>query len=356
MKKYRFTATSLTNTMPFQVTPHLELRVHNSNKYLPPNLRGGPEAESGFLKPKITPRVAWRNGVPVIPATTFKGALRHLLSDYQTRGMSGLSVKMFNYLALGGIKPKGPVGINNSPNNREIERSKFPLVSLFGASHPVFLRGAIRTFPDLVPTTDFELQEVAIMRTSPAVRDEAAIRINPDDLDASLAAESDSMKKVKMAENNQRAAYKALDAARETGVPAEVAAAQRAVDKANEKLRAQEDDSSVQTGQLHSYFAIPAGQSFSHEFRVEVEDHELGLLLIGLREFASDGGLLGGQVARGAGCGLSFTYEVSVQNENGVFEVLGEIADDDISPELTPFVDAYLARRDEWSANITEDK
>jgi CRISPR/Cas system CSM-associated protein Csm3 (group 7 of RAMP superfamily) len=356
MNKFKFTAVFMSNTLPFQVTPHLAQRVMTDNPYLPFAARGRKDAPVELVKEKLMPRAAWRNGVPVIPATTFKGAIRHILSEYMTRGMNNLDLKMFNYLALGGIKPKGSPEVANSPNNRKQERDRFPLVSLFGSSHPMFIRGAIKTFPDVMPKNVFMLDEVPIMRTDPTVRDEATIRCDPAQLDRFVSEQSDSSSKVKKAEKKALDAYKALETARDKGDAANVPKLEAALVKARADYAAADEESVVQTGQLHTFHVIPAGQEFTHEFRLEAEDHEIGLLLLGLREFAINGGIMGGQISRGAGCGLDFTYQVEMLNDDGEFEEIGTISNDTIDESLGVYVKAFQARASEFHDTIVSEK
>jgi CRISPR/Cas system CSM-associated protein Csm3 (group 7 of RAMP superfamily) len=356
MNKFKFTAVYMSNTLPFQVTPHLAQRVMTDNSYLPYAARGRKDAPAELVKEKLMPRAAWRNGVPVIPATTFKGALRHTLSEYSTRGMSNLDLKMYNYLALGGIKPKGSPEIANSPNNRKQERDRFPLVSLFGSSHPMFIRGAIKTFPDIMPKSVFLLDEVPIMRTDPTVRDEATIRCDPVQLDQFVSEQSNSSSTVKKAEKKMHDAYKAVEAARDKGDAASMPKLEAALVKARAEHAAADEEAVVQTGQLHTFHVIPAGQEFTHEFRLEAEDHEIGLLLLGLREFAINGGIMGGQISRGAGCGLDFTYQVEMLDDSGQFEEVGTISNDTIDDSLEVYVNAYMARAAEFHDTIASEK
>ena len=104
-RTYRFSTTDMTNHLPLAITPHTAVPVPNDNPFRPSQYR----RRSGDTETRLLydlPKLNWRAGVPVIPATSIKGTLRHLLSDEVFAGATGVDISMIDYLAIGGVRQK----------------------------------------------------------------------------------------------------------------------------------------------------------------------------------------------------------------------------------------------------------
>ena len=312
-RTYRFSTTDMINHMPLAITPHTAAPVPNDNPYLPAQYRRrAADAETRLLYD--LPKLNWRAGVPVIPATSIKGALRHLLSDEVFAGASGIDISMIDYLAIGGVRQKkteGKAGVAQSPTEIEKLRSANPLIGVFGASDPIFVTSAFTMFGDAIPLDMFELED------NPIVRDPGAMRAaDTTTMDAKMEAEAASSSKAKEAKNLVATIRAQVAKAEKSGSP-EVAALREKLTQARADQRANESERIVQTGQIQTRIAIPAGVRFRHHFIVVATPDEMALLTGAIAAFGMQHEGMIGSTGQGCGGNLSFVYDI--EEETGSF-------------------------------------
>lgn len=311
-KTYRFSTTDMINNMPLAITPHTAAPIPNDNPYLPAQYR----RRSGDTETRLLydlPKINWRAGVPVIPASSIKGSLRHLLSDEVFAGATGVDISLIDYLAIGGVRQKkaqGEAGTAQSPTEIEKLRSESPLIGVFGASDPIFVTSAFTMFGDAIPLDTFELEEIPIVRTNPIVRDLGAMRAaDTTTMDAKMEAEAASSSRAKEAKNLVATTKAQLAKAEKAGSP-DVAALKEKLAQARADQRANESERIVQTGQIQTRIAIPAGVRFRHHFIVVATPDELALLTGAIAAFGVQHEGMIGSTGQGCGGNLSFVYDI----------------------------------------------
>jgi len=318
-RRFRLTCAEMVNTLPVMITPHTSPRVTEDNPYLP---RGWGASFNG-LASKVD-SVSWRHDMPVIPAASIKGSIRHLIAAAAVEDLENVRIQDYNRIAIGGVRQKkgsdGAENVPQSPNEAKAIKDANPIMALFGGSDPIFVKADIDSWSDAVPVEQFKLEDVAITRTDPMSRDWRAHKSidakSMDDLYASMTDSSGLAKSIK-AEVTQlkKDIGKAADDDEREAIRTKLNAKNAELDELKKSGSVK-----VQVAQIQSSLRIPAGQTFSHEIRITTTLDRLGLLLAGLRGWGVSGGQIGSTQA-GAGGGMLFDYRIE--------EYVGSLLDGD---------------------------
>ncbi len=307
IRTFRLVTTNMQNEMPVAIAPHSAPKVHMDNPYLP--LGTYPIGNSNYAN---VDNYNWRNGVPVIPATTLKAVIRHLLAVDFISDSENVPIDTYNMMAIGGVFEKNgkEKEIQQSPNQVEKQKELYPLIGLFGGGAPIFMKADIRQFSDAVPNSQFRLEKIPHMRANTMTRDHAAMPyLDKDSIDEKMLKEAESSNNKKLLTKQINDIGKEIKKLASDDPIRQEKEAEIKILRETISENKKSGETVVQTGQLHEKLSIPANQSFTQSIVLDTNMERFSLLIAGLRGWGIAGGYAGSMLC-GCGAGITFDYEI----------------------------------------------
>lgn len=352
MATYRFNSTEITNDAAITITLPDEGRsvVSETNPWLPLSPYGEPDPTKRLQVDGVT----FSNGVPVVRASSWRGAVRSQAALLAI-GDRVLDYGSINANFVGGVKPKKDEGDPLTLAERVELRARNPVIGLFGACQPDFIGGSLLS-GDLRLAVDPEgenrLEWLSVVRRDtldrlPGIGSQVSDLSARAEEFAFIAAIREIEKKWEDENSALRnSARSELDPDLRRTLKSKIAENNREMKSEVEAYNKANNSSgkfnATDIRQLHAgdKLAIPAGMKFEQRLVVSGgTEVEMGLLILGLLAFRKTP-RIGGRGASGCGGMLRFAYDIEVWNDaKQDFEHDGTL--DDLGPVSRACVQAF---------------